>query len=249
MDLNDSYGVKSSFQIVPVGRYRVSDEILGEIRTRGFEINVHDRSHDGLLYRDRKTFLARAKKINRFAVETGAEGFRSGVLYRNVDWYDAFTVAYDMSVPNVGHLDPQPGGCCTVMPYFIGRILEIPVTTTQDYSLFHILDDYSIELWKRQIGLIMGGNGLASFIVHPDYIIEGRARVTYSELLAYLSLLRSEQNVWTALPGEVNRWWRERSQMKLVHCGGEWRIEGRGSERARIAYAVSDGEELVYTLN
>jgi hypothetical protein len=154
-----------------------------------------------------------------------------------------------MSVPNVGHLDPQSGGCCTVMPYFIGKILEIPVTTTQDYSLFHILEDYSIDLWKHQISLILEGHGLASFIVHPDYVIEDRARATYSELLAYLSQLQSEQNVWTTLPGEVNRWWRERSQMKLVQYGGEWRIEGPGSERARIAYAVSDGQGLVYSLN
>ena len=58
--------------------------------------------------------------------------------------------AYDMSVPNVAHLDPQRGGCCTVMPYFIGKILEIPVTDVQDYTLFNILEDFSIELWKKQ---------------------------------------------------------------------------------------------------
>jgi hypothetical protein len=135
------------------------------------------------------------------------------------------------------------------MPYFIGKILEIPVTATQDYSFFHILDDYCIDLWKHQISLILEVHGLASFIVHPDYIIEDRARATYFGLLEYLSRLRSEQNVWTALPGEVNRWWRERSQMKLVQYGGEWRIEAPGSERARIAYTVSDGQELVYSLN
>ena len=61
-----------------------------------------------------------------------------------------------MSVPNVAHLEPQRGGCCTVMPYFIGDILELPLTTTQDYSLFHILGDYSIALWKQQIELILG---------------------------------------------------------------------------------------------
>ena len=119
-----------------------------------------------------------------------------------------------------------------MMPYFIGKILEIPVTATQDYSFFHILDDYCIDLWKHQISLILEVHGLASFIVHPDYIIEDRARATYFGLLEYLSRLRSEQNVWTALPGEVNRWWRERSQMKLVQYGGEWRIEAPGSERA-----------------
>jgi len=73
-------------------------------------------------------------------------------MYRNQDWYDSFDFSYDMSAPNVAHLDPMRGGCCTVMPYFIGKILELPVTTSQDYTLFHMLNDYSIDLWKQQLG-------------------------------------------------------------------------------------------------
>ena len=75
-------------------------------------------------------------------------------MYREQEWFDAFDFSFDMSVPNVAHLEPQRGGCCTVMPYFIGDVLELPLTTTQDYSLFHILGDYSTTLWKRQIRLI-----------------------------------------------------------------------------------------------
>ena len=58
------------------------------------------------------------------------------------------------------------------MPYFVGKILELPLTTIQDYSLFHILGDYSINLWKQQIDIIREKNGLASFITHPDYLTE-----------------------------------------------------------------------------
>ena len=107
-------------------------------------------------------------------------------MYRNQDWYDEFEFSYDMSVPNVAHLDPMRGGCCTVMPYFVGDIVELPVTTTQDYSLFHILNDYSIDLWKQQVDLIKRRNGLMSFITHPDYLIERRARNVYESLLDYL---------------------------------------------------------------
>src|SRR3989442_6135231 len=35
MNLDDAYGVKSSFQIVPEGRYPVSASFLDEIRCRG----------------------------------------------------------------------------------------------------------------------------------------------------------------------------------------------------------------------
>ncbi len=81
-----------------------------------------------------------------------------------------------MSVPNVGHLDPQRGGCCTVMPYLLGDVLELPLTTTQDYSLFHIMRDYSTKHWQRQMNLIMGRHGLISFNIHPDYVIAPRER-------------------------------------------------------------------------
>jgi hypothetical protein len=50
------------------------------------------------------------------------------------------------------------------------------------------------------------------------------------------------------LPSEINRWRREHSQMKLVQENGRWTIEGPGKKRARIAYASSDGQHLVYTL-
>ncbi len=151
-----------------------------------------------------------------------------------------------MSVPNVAHLDPQRGGCCTVMPYFIGNVLELPLTTTQDYTLFHILEDYSIELWKRQIRSIMEQNGLLSFVSHPDYLTSKRALATYVGLLEYLAHLRSRGQIWLTLPGEVDIWWRQRSRMSLECSDGKWRIEGEGSERARLAYASLDGDRLVY---
>ena len=53
-----------------------------------------------------------------------------------------------------------------------GDILEIPVMATQDYSLFHILYQYSIDLWRGQTEIIFRGNVIISLITHPDYPIE-----------------------------------------------------------------------------
>jgi hypothetical protein len=237
MDLDDSFEIKSSFQIVPEKRYGIANGLLESLRDRGFEVNLHDLNHDGWLFRNRQLFLERAGHINRYARELQCRGFRSGAMYREQKWYSAFEFSYDMSVPNVAHLDPQRGGCCTVMPYFIGNMLELPLTTTQDYALFHILGDYSISLWKQQMSRIRSRNGLISFITHPDYLIEKRAQAVYRDLLAHLSRLRDERQVWLALPGEVDRWWRSRQQMVLVQNGASWRIEGPDSDRAQVAYA------------
>lgn len=248
IDVDDSFNIKTAFQLVPEERYKVSGDLLGAIRERHCEVNVHGLNHDGNLFRDRKTFLKHAGMINRYVQDFGAEGFRSACMYRNLDWYEDLNISYDMSVPNVAHLEPQRGGCCTVFPYFIGRILELPLTTVQDYSLFHILGEYSIDLWKRQIDLVMERHGMLSFITHPDYLLDERALSVYKTLLAYLAKLRSERNVWIARPGEVNRWWRERSAMKLVLEEGKWRITGPGRERARIGFACIKNDHIEYTV-
>jgi hypothetical protein len=251
MDLNDSFGIKSSFQLVPEDRYRLPEGFLENIRKRGFEVNVHDLNHDGHLFRDHEEFLRRAAKINAYGKQFGAAGFRSAIMYRNVDWFGALDFSYDMSIPNVAHLDPQKGGCCTVMPFFAGNLLELPVTMTQDYPLFNILKDYSTRLWREQISTIREKHGLISIIVHPDYIINDAARRVYREFLEYVSELRSRKKTWIALPGEAAAWWRLRSELSLVktsdaQAGDSWRIEGNGSERARLAYAVLTGNSLTY---
>jgi hypothetical protein len=248
MDLDESFGVKASFQIVPEVRYGVPSSLLEKIRNRGFEVNVHDLNHDGGLFQEKEEFLRRVVKINHYLKEFGAQGFRAAVMYRNQEWFDALDASYDMSVPNSAHLDPQRGGCCTVMPYFNGNLVELPVTTTQDYSLFNILGRYELDLWKEEIDLIKEKHGLLSFIIHPDYVIHQRARASYASLLQYLADLRSRETVWFALPREVNEWWRQRSQMKLVRRGQQWMIEGPGRERACIAYAYADGEQIRYSI-
>ncbi|MGA8088019.1 MAG: hypothetical protein WCA10_11980 [Terracidiphilus sp.] len=248
MDIDDSYGVKASFQVVPEERYSVPPEFLEEIRQRRHEIAIHDLNHDGHLYKSRQQFVERAVKINAYGREYKTEGFRAAVLYRKQVWYDELKFAYDMSVPNVAHLDPQRGGCCTVMPYFIGNILELPVTTIQDYTLFNILNDFSTAIWMQQTEIIAHKFGLMSFIIHPDYVIEARKRAIYEELLRHLVDLREKKSVWVTTPSEVNRWWRQRARMRLVSTPDGWVIENPGDGRGRIAYARLDGDRIVYEI-
>jgi hypothetical protein len=239
MDIDDAYGIKSCFEVVPEQRYDVPQAFLDSITRRGFEVAVHDLNHDGRLFKSREYFKERVAKVNSYGHKWGVDGFRAAVLYRRQEWFGDLDFSYDMSVPNVAHLDPQRGGCCTVMPYFVGTLLELPVTTTQDYTLFHILQAYNTDLWKTQIELIMGKHGLLSFIVHPDYATTGAERKVYEALLSHLAELRQTRGVWIATPGEVNRWWRQRAAMRIVEDREGVRIEGEGSERARIAYASS----------
>jgi hypothetical protein len=248
MDIDDSFGIKASFQLVPEARYITSPEIIQQIRDRGFEIDVQDLNHDGRLFDNEQEFMRRIAVVNEYGKKFEAKGFRAGVLYRRPDWFEHLDFSFDMSVPNVAHLDPQRGGCCTVMPYFVGRILEIPVTTTQDYTLLRILNQRSIQLWKAQLDIILRKNGLASFIIHPDYVIDHEARSVYEQLLRHLSELRSGNNIWFALPRDIDTWWRRRTHMRLEQHSGSWQIVGDGAEDATLAYARNVNGKLIYEL-
>jgi hypothetical protein len=248
LDIDESFGIKASYQVVPQEQYPVTQQFLSRLRDRGGEVCVQDLNHDGRLFDEREEFRRRVALINRYGREYGAKGFRSAVLYRKPEWYVDLDFSFDMSIPNVARLDPQRGGCCTVMPYFIGDVLELPLTTIQDYSLFHVLNELSIDLWKTQLELIFAKNGLATFIVHPDYIIEPETQAVYKNLLTTFSEMRKQNDLWFALPREIDTWWRARSRMSLVNDNGNWRVAGEGAERAVLAFArVVDGR-LTYDI-
>jgi hypothetical protein len=135
------------------------------------------------------------------------------------------------------------------MPYFIGDILELPLTTVQDYTLFHLLNQRSIDLWKVQLEMILAKNGLASFIVHPDYVTEPDTKSVYRALLGWLGELRELQPLWFALPREIDCWWRARNRMSVVKDDKSWRIVGEGAERALLAFAKIVDGQLIYELD
>jgi hypothetical protein len=249
MDLDESFGFKGSFQIVPEDRYTLSPGFLNRLRDRGNEICIQDLNHDGRLFDDLEEFRRRAALINRYRVRYGARGFRSAVLYRKPEWFEFLDFSFDMSIPNAAHLDPQRGGCCTVMPYFIGRLTELPLTTLQDYTLFHILGERSPDLWRLQVETILSKYGLVTVLVHPDYLTSRKNLAVYEELLAMLSEMRMQRPLWAALPSEIDAWWRARHRMAIVRDRGKWRILGDGAERARLAFArIGNGGKLIYEM-
>jgi len=250
MNVDDSFAVKSSFQLIPEGRYQISESQLRMFRDRGFEVNVHDLNHDGHLFDDESTFLRRVKHINRYGAAFGTRGFRAGVLYRKQEWFSALEFSYDMSVPNVAHLDPQKGGCCSVFPYSIGRLIELPLTTIQDYSLFNILEHYSTDIWREQCRMISDRCGLMSFNVHPDYVRDQQSLSVYHDLLTYVrdELVGGAQS-WLALPGHVADWWRIRNALSVEVVDGKHQIVGEGRDIAMLAFAHLDNGELVFSFD
>lgn len=214
--LDLKYGIKSSFNIVPC-KYTVPITTVWWLQNQGFEVGVHDYNHDGKLYRSRKLFEKRAIMINKYLKEWNAAGFRSAAMHHNLDWISTLDIRYDCSTFDTDPFEPQPDGVSTIFPYWYQNpatgkgFLEIPYTLPQDFTLFVIKEDKDCSIWKEKLKWIAEKGGMATVIVHPDYINFDKSRrskideycsALYAELLEHITIEYKNQ-YWNPLPKEL----------------------------------------------
>jgi hypothetical protein len=207
------FGFRTSFNFIPE-RYKVSQQLRDWLSDMGFEVGVHDLNHDGSLFNSRSSFLKRAPEINWYLKQWKAQGFRAGAMYHDLDWIAELDVLYDSSTFDTDPFEPQKDGVGKIFPFLVQRnngtaFAELPYTLAQDFTLFLLMKENTIDLWKLKLDWIAEHHGMALIDVHPDYLDFGRTdgKVTYPvrlyrEFLEYC-VKRYGQDYWAALPREV----------------------------------------------
>jgi hypothetical protein len=242
--LERRYGVVSCWNFVPE-RYPFDKRILKELTDEGCEIGVHGLYHDGKLFSSRAIFEERLPKINAYLRAWNAVGFRSPATHRNPDWMHELEAEYDSSFPDTDPFEPQPGGCCSIFPFFLGNIVELPITLVQDHTMIEILGRKDIRLWVEKADWIIEHHGLVNIIIHPDYMVKPESLRLYEDFLRYIT---SKNDVWFALPREVARWWRDREHSTIILPDeGQAFIKGPAADRASVAWVSVVQGELHYT--
>jgi hypothetical protein len=223
-------GYRSSWNFVPRNDYVVDRAVLDSLRDRGFEIGVHGLFHDGrdLLPR---TFPHRLPAIRSYAERWGAAGFRSPATIRSPELIPALGFDYDSSFPDTAPYEPQAGGCCTWLPYFLGDTVELPITLEQDHTLYELLGHRDATLWLRKAHLLRARGGMALMITHPDYTANERLVEAYR---AFLREFADDATAWKPLPRDVAAWWRRRSESTLERVGDEWHVVGPAAGEAGV---------------
>ncbi len=219
MQLESDLGFRSCFNFIPEGDYRIPAEFRQELTANGFEVGIHDLRHDGRLFASCRNFKRSAAKINSYAREWGASGFRSGFMLRNLDWLHDLDVQYDASTFDTDPFEPQPDGGHTIFPFWVPHpdakspsegYVELPYTLPQDSTLFVLLGETTPEIWMKKLDWIAEHGGMALVDVHPDYMSFNGSRQTtssypvelYREFLTYVKTKYSGE-YWHALPKEV----------------------------------------------
>ena len=220
LELEKEFGFRSSFNFVPK-RYDVSPELREFITLCGFEVGVHGLYHDGKYFDSRDEFMRRAGEINKSPISWGAAGFRPPALHHNLEWILDLNILYDASTFDTDPFEPHPDGARTIFPFYFSHrgdrgkgFVELPYTLPQDFTLFILLREKTIDIWKKKLDWIVDQGGMALINTHPDYMsfedqppsLEEYPVRHYKDLLNYLEN-RYKDQYWHVLPKEIAAFW------------------------------------------
>jgi hypothetical protein len=222
IEIEEELGFLSSFNFVPE-RYNVSSKLRHYIVERGFEVGVHGLFHDGKLYKSRKIFKKRANRINQYIKDWGAVGFRSPAMHHNLEWIHDLNILYDASTFDIDPFEPQSDGLRTIFPSLVTKdftdkvYVELPYTLPQDFTLFILMKELNVNIWKKKLDWIAEKGGMALLNVHPDYMkfddgklgTEEYPAEYYKEFLKYIQTKHDGQ-YWHVLPKDMARFWKSK---------------------------------------
>jgi peptidoglycan/xylan/chitin deacetylase (PgdA/CDA1 family) len=227
-DIEERLGFRSAWNL-PLEQYEIDWRRVDKLRARGFEFGAHGLSHDGKLFRSRRHFEQLSRRLEDLACAHDLRGFRSPSTLRRSDWISEMSFDHDSSFFDSDPYEPQPGGTCSLFPFFLRDVVELPYTLPQDHTLIVLLRRNPLKIWRPKALWISRLGGMILTLVHPDYSGQGPSLTSYEEFLKHLN---SIVQAWRALPSEVSAWWRHRAAMELSVASGRPMISGPEADRA-----------------
>ena len=226
-------GYRSSWNFVPQDRYVVDDQLVETLGEQGFEVGVHGLNHDGRDLSSLETLRRRLPAIRGYAERWQARGFRSPATLRSAELMPLLGFDYDSSYTDTAPFEPQAGGCCTWFPYMMENLVELPITLTQDHTLFDLLGHRDATLWIEKARFLRQRGGMALVLTHSDYVGNPYLLDSYRRLLDEFA---DDSTAWKALPRDVSAWWRRRADSILEEVDGEWTVVGPAKREAKVEF-------------
>jgi len=199
MKLEIELGFRSTFFFVPE-RYKIDPDVFNTLRQNGFDIGVHGLKHDGKLFKNKKHFLSSASTISKYLNDWNTKGFSSPSMHHNLAWMYALNLNYAISSFDTDPFEPQPDAVGTVFPFKVHSkehnhsYIELPYTMPQDFTLFILMNEQNIVIWKKKTQWIAQHGGMLLVNTHPDYMAFNKSKSErekypveyYQEFLLYI---------------------------------------------------------------
>ena len=111
-------------------------------------------------------------------------------------------------------------GVGTIFPFWVPGnsdqkgYVELPYTLPQDFTLFVLMRERNIDIWKRELDWIAEHGGMALINTHPDYMHFGTGKPGlekypawyYEEFLQYIKD-KYEGLYWHVSPRDLAGYW------------------------------------------
>jgi hypothetical protein len=175
--------------------------------------------------------------MHEAAARWNTAGFRAPATQRDWKLMQTLGFDYDSSYPDTDPFEPRGGGCCSWLPFFIGNMIELPMTMPQDHTLFVILRQPDGQAWIDKAEFLRSRGGMVLLDTHPDYLVDARISEAYR---ATLERYAGDEDMWAALPAEVSGWWRRRAASRLRNTTDGWVVTGPAAGEARVEFVSSD---------
>lgn len=218
-EIEKKFGFQASYNFV-AENYQIPHQLFDYLRNNQFEIGLHGLSHAGNLFKSRRHFQKKKGRINHYLRKWGCKGFRAPSMYHNLEWIGELDIEYDSSTFDTDPFEPQPDGIGTVFPFWISGnstlkgYVELPYTLPQDHTLFVIMGERDISIWKKKLDWIVERGGMALLNVHPDYMNFSEKKLGLEEYPAkfyedFLQYVKNEYDgqYWHVLPKDMADFW------------------------------------------
>lgn len=230
------YGFVSTWNIV-AKKYDIDFAKLQQLEKEGCEVALHGYNHNG------KTPYLSKEKMKQRLTEAISKfkgfkilSFRSPQLQRSEKFLKCLSEYFicDSSIPDtdIKSAFAMRSGCCSVFPFMINNMVELPLTMPQDFRMIFSLKysdaDY-FALWKEKVDYIKSLGGFVNVLTHADPYISGNDKklAIYEKILKHIS---KSKNYYSGTMFEIGKWWIERSKSRIIN--------GKivGSKRAKMSY-------------
>lgn len=220
-EIEERHGIRSAWYVV--GEHLQRPEAAASVARlveKGHEVGCHGWRHEPSLssFPPAKLNATLQRCVQAMGKYGKVHGFRAPFLSRGLGLYSALETlfVYDASCPDSErYVTSARSGCCTAFPYFIGELLELPLTLPQDAVLMAMgyRGDEIHRIWRDKVDWIKARGGLALASTHPEPQFGASPPVlqAYDQLV---SQLVSDGEAWLATPAQVAAWWLERGEVQ-----------------------------------
>jgi hypothetical protein len=210
-DIEELLGFRSAWYL-PVEDIQVDWQRIHEFQARGFEFGIRGIGSNQKIPGDGKDLRKLKPRQERAIRDHDCHGFRAPSLFRDVSWIGGLDFDFDASFCDTDPFDARPGGTCSVFPFFIGKLVELPITLGRDHTLIQLLRRNPLSTWSLKAHWLANAGAMIHLATEPRYLSIASYGGAYKNLLTEFSDLKA----WHALPSAVASWWRLRDEASLL---------------------------------